>query len=115
MKERVLRRNAYLPRIDFYVFNVLLVNFIAILGEHDASAIVAALKVRPRNGHINVPDHDVAFLFRIDNRFVHAFHCRFKINDLALAYAARWRLTDAENLDRAVGPAFPDNDADFRG
>jgi hypothetical protein len=31
-------------------------------------------------------------LFGIDNCFVHAFHCRFKINNLAFAHAARWRL-----------------------
>src|SRR5713101_1458217 len=115
MKERVLRRNAYFARIDFHVFDVLLVNFIAVLGQHDASAVVEAVKVRPRNGHINAPDHHVAFLFGIDHRLVHAFHCRFKINDLALAYASRRRLPDTENFDGAVGPAFSDNHTDFEG
>ena len=115
MKERVLRRNAYLARIDFHVFDVLLVNFVAIIGQHDAPAIVEALQVRPRNGHINAPDHDVAFLFRIDHCFVHAFHCRFKINDLALAYAPRRRLPDTENFDGAVGPALSNNHTDFGG
>jgi len=115
MKECVLRRNAHLARIDFYVFDVLLIEFIAVLGQHHGSAVVEALKVRPTNGDINAPDHDVAFLLGIDHRFVHAFHCRFKINDLALAHAARWRLADAENFDGAIGPALADNDTDFGG
>ena len=115
MKERVLRRNAYLARIDFHVFDVLLVNFIAVFGQHDASAIVEALKMRPGNRHINASDHDVAFLFGIDHGLVHAFHCRFKIDDLALAYAPRRRLPDTENFDGAVGPALSNNHTDFGG
>src|SRR5438045_6104873 len=46
---------------------------------------------------------------------MHAFHRRFKINDLALAHAARWCLADAEDFDGAVGPAFADNNTDFGG
>src|SRR5262245_15065955 len=45
MKECVLRRYAYLTSIDFYVFDILFVNFIAVLGQHDAPSIVEALKV----------------------------------------------------------------------
>src|SRR5262245_9737079 len=115
MEERVLRRDAHLARIDFHILDVLLVNFIAIIGQHDASAIVEALKMRPGNGHVNASDHYVAFLFGIYHRFVHAFHCRFKVNDLAFAYAARWRLADTENLDGAVGPALSNNHTDFGG
>src|SRR4029077_76343 len=115
MQERVLRRDAYLARIDFHVFDVLLVNFIAVFGQHDAPAIVEALKGRAGNGHINASDHDVAFLFGIDHRFVHAFHCRFKINDLALAHPPRRRLPDTENFDGAVVPALSDNHTDFGG
>src|SRR5262249_13330381 len=115
MKECVLRRNAHLTRIDFYVFDILLIDFIAVLGQHYGSAVVEALKVRPGNGDVYAPDHDVAFLLGIDHRLVHTFHCRFEINDLAFAHAARWRLADAENFDRAIGPAFADNNTDFRG
>ncbi|HYK24053.1 MAG TPA: hypothetical protein VEU75_05255, partial [Candidatus Acidoferrum sp.] len=61
----------------------------------------------------NAPNHDVAFLFGIDHRFVHTFHCRFKVNDLALAHAARWCLADAKNFDGAIGPALADNNTDF--
>ena len=113
MKECVLRRNAHFARIDFYIFDILLVDFIAVLGQHHGSAVIEALKVRSANGDINAPDHDVAFLFGIDHRFVHAFHRGFKINDLAFTYAARWRLTNTEDFDCAIRPAFPDDDANF--
>jgi hypothetical protein len=55
------------------------------------------------------------FCLGIDHRFVHAFHRRLEIDDLAFAHAARWRLADAENFDRAIGPAFADDDTNFRG
>ena len=71
--------------------------------------------MRPGDANVNAADHDVALGLGIDDGFVHAFHCRFKINDLALPYAARWRLADAENFDGAVGAALSDNNADFRG
>ena len=115
MKECVLRRNAHLARIDFYVFDILLINFIAVLGNHDASAIVKTLQMRSGDGNVNAPDHDIAFLFGIDYRFVHAFHGSFKIDDLPFADAARWRLADPEDFERAIGAAFADNHADFRG
>jgi hypothetical protein len=52
-------------------------------------------------------------LFGINYRLVHAFHRRLKIDDLAFAHAARWRLADTENFDRAIGPGFPDDYANF--
>ena len=54
------------------------------------------------------------FCLGIDDRFVHAFHRRLEIDDLAFAHAARRRLADAENLDRAIRPAFAHDDANFR-
>ena len=54
------------------------------------------------------------FCLGIDDRFVHALHRRLEIDDLAFAHAARGRLADAENLDRAIGPAFADDDANLR-
>ena len=71
--------------------------------------------MRAGDRDVNAPNHDVAFLFGIDDGFVDAFHRRLEIDDLTLAHAARRRLPDAENFDRAVRPAFADDDADFRG
>ena len=70
--------------------------------------------MRTGDADVNASDHDVAFLFGIDDGFVHAFHRGFEIDDLAFAHAARRRLTDTENLDCAIGPAFADDYTNFR-
>ena len=114
MQKRVLRRNAHLARVDLHVLDILLVDLVAIFRQHDAAAIVEALNVRAGDADVDAANHDVAFLFGIDHRLVHALHRRLEIDDLALAHAARRRLADAENLDRAVGPAFADDDANLR-
>ena len=88
MQERVLRRNAHLARINFHVLNILLINFIAIFGQHDASTVIKTLQVRPGHRHVNAADHHIAFLFGIDHSFVHTFHRGFKINNFPLAHAA---------------------------
>src|SRR5206468_339464 len=62
MKERVLRRNAHLARINFYVLDIPFINFIAILGQRDASTVIETLQMGPGDGDINAPDHHVAFL-----------------------------------------------------
>jgi hypothetical protein len=46
---------------------------------------------------------------------MHAFHRCFKINDLAFAHATRRRLANSEDLDRAIGPAFSNDNANFPG
>src|SRR5439155_18511079 len=99
MEERVLRRDAHLARVNFYVLHILLINFVAVLWQHDASAIVKTLRMRSGDSDVNALDHDVAFLFGIDNCFVQAFHCGFKIDNLALAHAARWGLTYPEDFE----------------
>ena len=88
MQKRVLRRNAHLARIDFYVLNILLINFVAIFGQHNASTVIKTLQMRPGDSDVNAADHHIAFLFGIDHSLVHAFHRRFKINNLPLAHAA---------------------------
>jgi hypothetical protein len=45
MQERVLRRDTHFARINFYVLHILLINFIAVLWQHDASPIVEALQM----------------------------------------------------------------------
>ena len=60
--------------------------------------------MRAGDAEINALDHHVAFFLRIDQRLVHAFLGGIEIDDLALAHAARRRLADAQNFDRAIGP-----------
>ena len=111
----VLRGNADFARADLYVFDVLLIDLISILRERDAAAVVEALNVRARYADVDAADHHVALLLGIDDRFMHAFHRRLEIDDLAFTHAARRCLTDAKNFDRSVGPAFSHDYANFRG
>ena len=115
MEESILRRDAYLACVDFHILNVLLINLIAVFGQRYTATIIETLKMRPSNSDVNTPNHNVAFLLGIDYRFVHTFHCCFKINDLAFAHATRRGLANAEDLDRAIRPAFSNDNANFRG
>jgi hypothetical protein len=114
MQESILGRDAYLACVDLYILNVLLINLIPVFWQDYAATIIKTLKMRPSHGNVNAPDHDVAFLLGINHCFVHALHCRFKINDLAFTYATRRRLADTEDLDRAIGTAFTDDHANLR-
>src|SRR5438105_4525224 len=114
VEKGVLRRDAYFPRVDFHILHILLVDLIAIVRQQHAASIVDTLNVSAADADIDAANHDVAFLFGIHDRFVHAFHRRLEIDNLAFAYAARWRLANAKNFDRAIGPAFADHDTNFR-
>ena len=114
VQKRVLRRDAHFARVDLHVLDILLVDLVAIVRQSDAAAIVEALNVRAGDADVDAANHDVALLFGIDDRLVHALHRRLEIDDLAFAHAARRRLADPENLDRAVGFSFADDDANFR-
>ena len=115
MEKRVLRRDADLARVDLHVLDILLVDLVAIFRQGDAAAVVEALDVRAGDADVDAPNHDVALLLGVDDRFVHAFHRGLEIDDLAFAHPARGRLPDAENFDRAVGFSFADDDTNFRG
>ena len=114
MQERVLRRNADFARVDLYIFNILVVDLIAFFRQHHAAAVVETLDVTAADRDVNASDHHVAFLFGVDHRFVNAFHRRFKIDNLAFAHAARWRLAHAENFRSSVWTALADHHADLR-
>ena len=88
--------------------------FVALFRKNDAPAIVEAEDMRPRDRHVNAPIHDVAFLLFVHDCFVNTFHRRFKIDNLAFAHAARWRLPDSENFQRPVRTRFADDDANLR-
>src|SRR5207302_10294405 len=85
MEESVLRRDAHLTRDNFHILNVLLINLIAVFGQHYTAAIIETLKMRPSNGDVNTPDHNVAFLLCIDYRFMHASHRWYRFNHLAFS------------------------------
>ncbi len=112
--EHVRRGNAHLARAGLHVFEILLANFVALLGQVHRAAVVEALDVAAGDREINAADHHVAFFLRIHERLAHALARGFKIDDLALAHAARRRLAHAENADRAVALRLADDGADFR-
>src|ERR1044071_9669761 len=113
MEKNVLGGNAHFTRVDLYVLNVLLIHFVAIFGQDHATAVVKTLNVGAGDANINATDHDVAFRLRVHDRFVHALHGSFEINDLALTHPARRRLADVENLDCAIGASFAHNDTNL--
>ena len=115
MQKGILCGDADLACTDFYIFDILLINLIAVFGQHHTAAVVEALKVRPSNCDVHAPNHDVAFLLGIDYRFVDTLHRRFKVNDLAFTHATRRRLAYTEDFDRTIGTAFTDDHANFRG
>ena len=115
VQKRILRRDAHFARVDFYILDILFVDLLVVFGHTDAAAIVEALNVRAGDADVDAANHDVAFLFSVDNRFVDALHRRLEINNLAFAHPARRRLADPEDFNRAVRFAFADHDANFRG
>src|SRR5215469_8253084 len=114
MQERVLRGDADFARVDLYILDILFIDLVTILRQHDTAAIVEALNVRAGHGDIDAADHDVALFFRVDDCFLDAFHGRLEVDDFAFAHAARWRLPDPENLECAVGLSFAYDDTNFR-
>src|SRR5438034_11336830 len=109
MKESVWGGDTYLTRVNFYILDVLRIDLIAVLRQNHTAAVIETLDMGPSDTDVNASNHDVAFLLGIDHRFMHAFHGRFKINDLAFAHATRWRLANSEDFNRAIGPAFPND------
>ena len=71
-------------------------------GMFTAPRLLKLVDVPAGDREIDAADHHVALLLGIDERFAHAFARGFEIHDLAFAHAARRRLADAEDLDRAV-------------
>ena len=88
MKKGVLRRDAHLARIDLHVLDVLLVDLLVIVRQHDAAAIVKTLNVSAGHADVDTLDHDITFRLSIAQRFQDALHRRLKIDNLAFAHPA---------------------------
>src|SRR5436190_3330164 len=114
MEKGVGGGNAHFASVDLYVLDVLLVDFLAIVRDHDATAVVKTLNVRTSDADVDATDHDVALCFGVHHRFMHALHGRFEIDDFSFPHAAGRRLAHAQNFDRAVGAALAHDDANLR-
>src|SRR5581483_2087724 len=113
MQKRIRRGNAHLARVYLHVLHVLLVDFVAIFREHDATAIVKALDVAARDRDKHAANHHIALLLGIHHGLVDAFHRGFEIDDFAFAHPSRGRLADSENFQCSVGTRFTHDYANF--
>src|SRR5438067_1105434 len=98
MEKRVLRWNTDLAGIDLYVLDVLFVDLLVIIRQHDAATIVKTLNVGPGHADIHTLDHDITFGLGVAQRFQDAFHRRLKIDNISFADPACFRLADAQNF-----------------
>jgi hypothetical protein len=78
------------------------------------AAIVEAADVAAGDTEINVADFHVGHFLGLDDGIPHVLLGLRRIHDFALADAARARLAEADDVQRAVGSLFADHGADFR-
>jgi len=110
----LLRRNADLARTELHAATIVVADFLLLLGNIHRATVIKARDVRAGDAGIHAFDLHVALLFRVRKRLVDALLRSVKIDDLALAHAARRRLADAENLQRAHRFCLADHDANLR-
>ena len=88
VEKGVLRWNTDLAGIDLHVLDVLLIDLLVIIRQHDAAAIVKTVNVGAGHPDIDTLDHDITLDLRVTQRFQNAFHRRLKIDNLAFAHPA---------------------------
>ena len=84
--KRVLRRDVYLARVALHFFEVVLVDFLASLGQFDNAAVIEAGDVAARDRYVGAADAYVAFSFGVGDGVTHALVHAFQMDDLALAH-----------------------------
>ena len=114
VKKGVLRRDIDLARVEFDLFQIVVVDFVAVLGQFHHAAVVEAGDVPAGDADVSAANAHVAFLFRFGHGVAHAFIDAFQVHDLTFADAQRGRLPDAQHLQRSVGTDIGHRHADFR-
>ena len=109
----VFRRQIDGLRIFDHIQHVVFGNFAVGGNDRMHAAIVETANVRAGDPEINVPDFHVGHLFGLDDGVAHVLLGLRRVHDLALAHAARARLAEANDVQRAVGDSLADDDADF--
>ncbi len=100
-------------RIFHHVLHIVLGNF-AVGGNHRMhAAIVETANMPAADAEIHAADFHVGHLLGLEHRRAQILLDLFGIDDLALAHAARARLAEADDVQRAVGVLFADHDANF--
>ena len=96
------------------ILNVVVGN-LAVGGNHGMdAAVVEAADVAAGDAEINIADFRAGHVFGLDDGVPHVLLGLFRVHDFALADAARTRLAEADDVQRAVGGLFADHGADFR-
>src|ERR1035437_6052213 len=96
------------------VLHIIIGNF-PVGGNHGMHAAVAkAANVATSHAEIDAADLHVGHLLGLEDRRAHLLLHLFGVADFAFAHAAGQRLSQADDVDRALGILFADDDADFR-
>ena len=95
------------------VLDIVLGNFAVGGNDRMHAAIVEAADVPAGHAEINAADFHVGHLLGLDDGVAHVFLGLRGVHDLALAHAARARLAEADDVQRAVGVLFADDGANF--
>jgi hypothetical protein len=111
VQEHVRLRNAHLPRRSLDVLEILFADLLAIIRDHHGAPIIKAGNVRAGHRQEHAADHHVALLLRVCQRLPNALPRGVEVHDLAFAHAARRRLSDAEDLHRAIVLRLTDDGA----
>ncbi len=77
------------------------------------AAVVEAAQVAAGDAEIDAADLDIGHLLGLHNGVAHVLLGRRRIGDFAFAHAARARLAQADDVERAIGAEFADHGADL--
>jgi len=113
-EREILLRDGQPVALTRKTFQILLVDFLASLLEHNDASVIETPNVASSDAKIDLTNLNVAFLLRIDNRVVNATPRSFKVYDLAFSHPARRNVSYSDDLQRSVASCFCHDCADFR-
>ncbi len=109
----VFRRQIDRLRVLDHILHIVLGNF-AVGGNHRMhAAIVESANVSAGDTQINIADFHIGHLLGLDDGVAHVLLGLRCVHDLALAHAARTRLAETDDIQRAIGVLFANDGADF--
>src|SRR4029077_1514222 len=102
MENAILHRQTDFSSIGADIVQVLLVDLFSPFFQHHHPAVIETPDVTPGDSQVDLADFNVALLFRVHNRVMDTPLGGFKINDLALADAARRNAAHTNDLQRSI-------------
>ena len=113
VENAILHRQTDFSCIGADIVQILLVDLFSSFFEHHHPTVIETPDVTPGDPQVNLADFDVAFLFRVHDRVVDTPLCGFKVDDLALANAARRNAPHPNDLQRSIASRLRYHSADF--